>query len=69
MLTAAIGHVQSLDQEKEFKEPDGAAHRGSQSFICAPTPALGHSRRFRPASKKSALPLKADLTADMPEVG
>ena len=31
--------------------------------------AVGHSRRFRPASRKSALPLKADFIADMPDVG
>jgi hypothetical protein len=28
-----------------------------------------HSRRFRPVSRKSALRPKADLIADMPEVG
>ena len=30
---------------------------------------MGHSRRFRPGSRKSALPLKADFIADMPDVG
>ena len=53
MLTAAIGRVQSLDQDKESKDPGGAAHRGSQSFICAPMSGLGLFRVAPTSSKAS----------------
>ena len=67
MLTAAIGRVQSLDQDKKSKDPGGAAHRGSQSFICAPMSALGLSRQFWPTQAMSAFPPKATKKADVPD--
>ena len=67
MLTAAIGRVQSLDQDKESKDPGGAAHRGSQSFICAPMSALGLSHQFWPTQAMSAFPPKATKKADVPD--